>query len=144
MNSILIKSQDGKFTGLCKYIGIGKRKPTGLIGEKLTKLLYEAKMAPDELIEKLGNSYRRNIERILTDEEIPKRELIERIANKLEVGADYFEETELENVILTDNNNVIAQYSTNERALEVKKELDEKIFEMYSKGLPISIKMPEK
>lgn len=144
MNNILIKSQDGKFTGFCKYIGIGERRSTGLIGDKLSQLLYESKMTLDELIEKLGNSYRRNIERILANEEVPKRELVKKIADKLEVKVEYFDETNLQNVIITDNNMVIAKYDTDERTLEVKKELDERIFELHVKGLPIMLTMPEK
>ena len=39
---------------------------------------------------------------------------------------------------------VIAKYDTDERTLEVKKELDERIFELHAKGLPIMLTMPEK
>lgn len=144
MNNILIKSQDGKFTGFCRYVAIGAREDRGLIGDKLTQLLYESKMTSEELIESLGNSYRRNIERILANEEIPKPDLVKKITNKLEVEENYFKEKELENVIITDNNIVVAKYETNNRAKEVKEEIDKQIFEAYSNNVNVVIIMPEK
>lgn len=144
MNNILIKSQDGKFTGFCRYVAIGAREDRGLIGDKLTQLLYESKMTSEKLIEILGNSYRRNIERILANEEIPKPDLVKKITNKLEVEENYFKEKELENVIITDNNIVVAKYETNNRAKEVKEEIDKQIFEAYSTNANVVIIMPEK
>ncbi len=144
MNNILIKSQDGKFTGFCRYVAIGVREDRGLIGDKLTQLLYESKMTSEKLIEILGNSYRRNIERILANEEIPKPDLVKKITNKLEVEENYFKEKELENVIITDNNIVVAKYETNNRAKEVKEEIDKQIFEAYSTNANVVIIMPEK
>lgn len=144
MNNMLIKSQDGNFTGFVKYIGIGQRQDNGLIGDKLKELLDNTKMTSDELINLVGNSYRDNIKRVLDNREIPKPKLVELITSKLGVDNDYFIETELQNIIVTDNNIVIARYDTNKRAKEVKQELDKHIFECHQKGTPIVIEMPEK
>ncbi|MBS7020373.1 MAG: hypothetical protein KH135_00670 [Firmicutes bacterium] len=143
MNNMLIKSQDGNFTGFVKYIGIGQRQDNGLIGDKLKELLYKKNMTSDELINRVDNSYKDNIKRVLDNQEIPKPKLVELIITNLCVDKDYFIETELQNIIVTDNNIVIAEYDTNKRALEVKKELDKLIIECHKKGTPIVIEMPK-
>ena len=143
MNNILIKSQDGKFTGFCRYIGIGARNPKTVIGDELKKLLEEKNMTSDDLINLVGNSYRDNIKRILDNQEQPKPKLIELITNKLGVDKDCFEDKELENVIVTDNNIVVAKYPTNARAMEVKKEIDRYIIESVRKNFNVVIEMPK-
>ena len=100
-------------------------------------------MTSDELITLVGNSYRDNIKRVLENQEQPKPKLVELITTKLGVGKEYFEDKELENVIVTDNNIIVAKYPTNKRALEVKKELDKYITECVKKGINIVIEMPK-
>lgn len=144
MNNMLIISQDEKFTGMVKFLGIGQRNPKTVIGDKLKSLLEENKMTSDELITLVGNSYRDNIKRVLENQEQPKPKLVELITTKLGVDKDHFEDKELENVIVTDNNIVVAKYPTNKRTLEVKQELDKYIIECARKGTNIVIEMPKK
>lgn len=143
MNNMLIISQDKKFTGMVKFLGIGQRNPKTVIGDELKLLLEEKKMTSDELITLVGNSYRDNIKRVLENQEQPKPKLVELITTKLGVDKDYFVDIELENVLVTDNNIVVAKYPTNKRALEVKKELDKYITECVKKGINIVIEMPK-
>lgn len=125
--NFLLESQDGKFIGYCKYLGIGKRKENLVIGDKLQKILSDKKITKDDLIKNIGNSYRDNIERILDNIEIPKIKLLERITNYLDIDSDYFKDKELENVIVTDNNVIIGTFSTDEKALEIYSKLKELI-----------------
>lgn len=125
--NFLLESQDGKFIGYCKYLGIGKRKENLVIGEKLQKILSDKKITKDDLIKNIGNSYRDNIERILDNIEIPKTKLLERITNYLNIDSDYFKDKELENVIVTDNNVIIGTFSTDKKALEIYNKLKELI-----------------
>ncbi len=143
MNNMLIISQDEKFTGMVKFLGIGQRNPKTVIGDELKSLLEEKKMTSDELITLVGNSYRDNIKRVLENQEQPKPKLVELITTKLGVDKDYFEDKELENVIVTDNNIVVAKYPTNKRTLEVKKELDKHILECLENGANVFIEMPK-
>lgn len=143
MNNMLIISQDEKFTGMVRFLGIGQRNPKTIIGDELKSLLEEKKMTSDELITLVGNSYRDNIKRVLENQEQPKPKLVELITTKLDVDKDYFEDKELENVIVTDNNIVVAKYPTNKRTLEVKKELDIYITECVKKGINMVIEMPK-
>ena len=143
MNNMLIISQDKKFTGMVKFLGIGQRNPKMIIGDELKSLLEEKKMTSDELITLVGNSYRDNIKRVLENQEQPKPKLVELITTKLGVDKDYFVDTELENILVTDNNIVVAKYPTNKRTLEVKKELDKYITECVKKGINIVIEMPK-
>ena len=134
MNNILIISQDQKITGFCRFVGIGRRQPNLLIGEKLKSLLEERKMTVDDLISKIGNNYRRNIERIIENEEIPTKKHLEVITNAFNVESDYFDDKELENVIVTDNNIIVARYETDEKAQEIKKKIDDYILNCYLKN----------
>ena len=143
MNNILIYRQDDKFTSFCSSIAIGRRQSNGLIGDKLNELLKSKEMAKEELIKQLGNSYSDTINRILNNQEIPKPKMIEKLVNFFELDSDYFEEKELENVIITDSGIVVAKYDTNDRAFEVKKQFDEYIKECYMAGKPIILNMPK-
>lgn len=125
--NFLLESQDGKFIGYCKYLGIGKRKEKLIIGDKLNKVLSDKNISKEELIKNIGNSYRDNIDRILDNIEIPKIKLLERITNYLDIDSDYFKDKELENVIVTDNNVIIGTFSTDEKALEIYSKLKELI-----------------
>ena len=125
--NFLLESQDGKFIGYCKYLGIGKRKEELIIGDKLNKVLSDKNISKEELIKNIGNSYRDNIERILDNIEIPKIKLLERITNYLDIDSDYFKDKELENVIVTDNNVIIGTFSTDEKALEIYRKIKELI-----------------
>ena len=140
---MLIISQDEKFTGMAKFLGIGQRNPKTVIGDEVKSLLEEKKMTRDDLVNLVGNSYRDNINRILENQEQPKPKLVELITTKLGVDKDYFVDKELENVIVTDNNIVVAKYPTNKRTLEVKKELDIYITECVKKGINMVIEMPK-
>lgn len=143
MNNMLIISQDKKFTGMVKFLGIGQRNPKMIIGDELKSLLEEKKMTSDELITLVGNSYRDNIKRVLENQEQPKPKLVELVTTKLGVDKDYFVDIELENILVTDNNIIVAKYPTNKRALEVKQELDKYIIECVRKGTNIAIEMPK-
>ena len=144
MENMLIISQDKKFTGLCKFFAIGRRTATQVIGDKLSKYLEEVHIDKEKLIEALGNSYRSNIERILKNDEIPNPKLLKKIISYFNLEDDYFEEKELENVIVTDNGVVVGTYENNKRALEIKTSIDEVIKECRSKGNAIIIELPEK
>lgn len=144
MNNILIKSQDKNFTGYVRYIGIGRRTPKTVIGDELKSLLEEKKMTSDDLISLVGNSYRDNINRILENQEQPKPKLVELITTKLGVDKDYFTDNkDLENIIVTDNNIVIATYKSNDRARKVKEQLDEIIINNTRGSNPVVIEMPK-
>lgn len=144
MNNILIKSQDKNFTGYVRYIGIGRRTPKTVIGDELKALLEEKKMTSDDLINLVGNSYRDNINRILKNQEQPKPKLVELITTKLGADKDYFTDNkDLENIIVTDNNIVIATYESNDRARKVKEQLDEIIINNTRGGNPVVIEMPK-
>lgn len=144
MGKMKIVSQSGELTIFANVLSIGQRQPKQIIGDQLKELLDKNKMSSEDLIKKIGNSYRDTITRVLNDQEIPKKQFIDKIVNLFNLDNDYFMDKELNNVIITDNNIVVGKYATNDRALEVKKQLDVIIDECYRAGKPISINMPEK
>lgn len=143
MGKIKIVSQSGELTIFANVLSIGQRQPKQVIGDQLKELLDKNKMSSEDLIKKIGNSYRDTITRVLDNQEIPKKQFIDKIINLFNLDNDYFMDKELNNVIITDNNIVVGKYATNDRALEVKKQLDVIIDECYRAGKPISINMPK-
>ncbi len=144
MGKMKIVSQSGELTIFADLLSIGQRPPKQIVGDKLKELLDKNKMSSEDLIKKIGNSYRDTITRILDNQEIPKKAILDKIINLFELNSDYFMDKELNNLILTENNIVVGKYATNARALEVKKQLDIIIDECYRTGKPIVINMPEK
>ena len=143
MGKMKIVSQSGELTIFANVLSIGQRQPKQVIGDQLKELLDKNKMSSEDLIKKLGNSYRDTITRVLDNKEIPKKQFIDKIINLFNLDNDYFMDKELNNVIITDNNIVVGKYATNDRTLEVKKQLDVIIDECYRAGKPISINMPK-
>lgn len=143
MGKMKIVSQSGELTIFANILSIGQRQPIQVIGDQLKELLDKNKMSSEDLIKKLGNSYRDTITRILDNKEIPKKQFIDKIINLFDLDSDYFMDKEINNLIITDNNIVVGKYATNDRALEIKKQLDVIIDECYRAGKPISINMPK-
>ena len=143
MGKIKIVSQSGELTIFANVLSIGQRQPRQVIGDQLKELLDKNKMSSEDLIKKLGNSYRDTITRVLDNQEIPKKQFIDKIINLFNLDNDYFKDEELNNLLITDGNIVVAKYSTNKRAMEVKQNLDAYIEECYMHNKPISINMPK-
>ncbi len=143
MGKMKIVSQSGELTIFANVLSIGQRQPKQVIGDQLKELLNKKEVSSEDLTAELGNSYRDTITRVLDDKEIPKKQFIDKIINLFDLDNDYFMDKELNNVIITDGNIVVGKYATNDRALEVKKQLDVIIDECYRAGKPISINMPK-
>ena len=143
MGKMKIVSQSGELTIFANILSIGQRQPKQVIGDQLKELLDKNKMSSEDLIKKIGNSYRDTITRVLDNQEVPKKQFIDKIISLFNLDSDCFMDKELNNVIITDGNIVVGKYATNDRALEVKKQLDVIIDECYRAGKPISINMPK-
>lgn len=141
MNNILIISQDGNFTGYCRSIAIGQRQENYLIGDKLQALLEDRKMVLEELIKEIGNSYRTTLQRIYTNQEIPKKQMLDKLVQYFGVEDDYFKDKNLKNVIITDGGVVVAKYPTNKEAEEKKMEIDSTILESTRHNQPVIINL---
>jgi hypothetical protein len=83
------------------------------------------------------------LKRVLNNEEVPKPKFVDKLTNLLNVPKDYFEDKELQNVLITEKGIVVAQYPTDEEALTVKKMLDKTIEEKFIKNIPIVIDLRE-
>jgi len=143
MGKMLVKSQNGNDIWFVDGISIGERQPNRLIGDRLAKLLKKKKITEEELVKELGNSYRDNISRILLDKEIPNPKLLDKLIKHFELDADYFNDKELRNVIITDSRMIVAEYPTEKRAKEVLGKMDEYITEAFFKSKPIVIEFPK-
>ena len=140
---ILIFSQSGKETLMCEGLCIGERRPRQVIGDELKELMKEKNINTDTLITHLGTNYTDTLKRVLNNEEVPKPKFVDKLTNLLNVPKDYFEDKELQNVLITDKGIVVAQYPTDEEALTVKKMLDKTIEEKFIKNIPIVIDLRE-
>lgn len=140
---LLIFSQSGKETLMCEGLCIGERRPRQVIGDELKELMKEKDINTDALITHLGTNYTDTLKRVLNNEEVPKPKFVDKLTNLLNVPKDYFEDKELQNVLITDKGIVVAQYPTNEETLTVKKMLDKTIEEKFIKNIPIVIDLRE-
>lgn len=138
----LVFSQSGNETLLAEGICIGERNPKLTIGDELKDLMKEKGIEVDSLIHKLGSNYSDTLRRVLTNEEVPKPKFVKQLCDALEVEEDYFKDKELKNVIITEKGIVVAKYEDNERALEVKRDIDIQIREKYVKNIPIIVEFP--
>ncbi len=144
MNNLLVVSQDGKMTIYPELITVGRRQPVMVLGDKLKQLMDKHNMTTDDLIKKVGNSYRDNITRIVNNQEIPRPKMIEKLVNIFEVNEDYFTDKELENVICVQGGIVVGTYDTNNRADEVRIELQKIQENAFLNQKPIVYEMPKK
>ncbi len=142
MNSILIFSQDGNLTTYARSIAIGQRQENYLIGDKLQALLDNKKMTLEEFIREIGNSYRDSVTRVYNNQEIPKKQMLDKLVKYFNIEDDYFKDKNLKNVIIIDNGVVVGKYSTDDKTLEVKKQLDEIIEEKAKSGNSIILHIP--
>lgn len=143
MNNILIKSQDG-LNVIPTMIGLGHRQEIQVIGDKVNELLKEKNMTVDNLVNAVGNSYRKNIERIIKNQEIPTPKMIEKIEKIFEVEKDYFTDTETSNLVCVQGGIVVGKYDTNKRALEVKEELQRMQEDAFLNNKKVIFEMPKK
>lgn len=141
---LLIFSQSGKETLMCEGLCIGERRPRQTIGDELKELMKEKEVSTDTLITHLGTNYTDTLKRVLNNEEVPKPKFVDKLTNLLNVPKDYFEDKELQNVLITDKGIVVATYPTDKEALEQKQILDKYIEERYYKNQPIIIDLREK
>lgn len=140
---LLIFSQSGKETLMCEGLCIGERRPRQVIGDELKKLMEEKEVSTDTLITHLGTNYTDMLKRVLNNEEVPKPKFVDKLTNLLNVPKDYFEDKELQNVLITEKGIVVAQYPTNKETLGYKKALDGFIQEKFLKNEPIVIDLRE-
>lgn len=156
MGKILLISQEETDTWFVNGISIGVRQPKIIVGTKIKELLREmVKTEPtgnasiqkgvseEEFIKDMGNNYTETLKRVLEDKEIPKEKLFNKIVEYFGVDKNFFYDTNLKNVLVNDSRMVVAEYETEARALEVKKEIDEMIISNYQNGKPIIIKLPK-
>jgi len=141
MNNILIISQDGNLTCFAKSIAIGERQKTGLIGDKLQKTLKKANITLENLIKAIGNNYREQLQRIYANQEIPKKQVLEKLICFFGVDDNYFDEEELRNVLITDGGIVVAKYPTNKDTEEKKMDIDKIILDSYRHNQPVIINL---
>ena len=143
MSKMLLISQNEMDTWFVNGISIGKRDPRNVWGDRIKEALKDKHIDEETFISTMGNSYRENIERVLRNEEFPKKQVVDKILKFLDKELTYFHDKQLKNVIVNDSRLIVAEYETDARAEEVKKELDEIIVSNYQNGTPIILRLPK-
>ena len=145
MGKILLISQEETDTWFVNGISIGKRNPRNIVGDKIKELLTKKEVSEEAFIESFETNYRENIKRILNNEEFPKDKVFNKILKYFnnEVDREYFFDNNLKNVLVNDSRMVVAEYETEARTMEVKKQIDELIVDLYKNNKPIIIKLPK-
>lgn len=145
MGKMLVISQDELNTWFVNGISVGVRQPKIIVGTKIKELLGKKEVSEEAFIEEFEPNFRENIKRILNNEEFPKDKVFNKILKYFnnEIDREYFFDRNLKNVLVNDSRMVIAEYETEARTLEVKKELDNIIIENYKNGKPIILRLPK-
>ena len=145
MGKILLISQEETDTWFVNGISIGVRQARNIVGTKIKELLNKKEVSEDAFIEAFEPNYRENIKRILNNEEFPKDKIFNKILKYFnnEVDREYFFDKNLKNVLVNDSRMVVAEYETEARTMEVKKQIDELIIDLYRNSKPIIIRLPK-
>ena len=145
MGKILLISQSETDTWFVNGISIGVRQPRNIVGTKVKELLKKKEISEDAFVEAFEPNFRDNIKRILNNEEFPKDKIFNKILKYFnnEVDREYFFDRNLKNVLVNDSRMVVAEYETEARTMEVKKQIDELIIENFKNNRPIIIKLPK-
>ena len=145
MGKILLISQNETDTWFVNGISIGIRQARNIVGTKIKELLSKENTDEEIFINSFETNYRESIKRILNNEEFPKDKIFNKILKYFnnEYDREYFFDRNLKNVLVNDSRMVVAEYETEARALEVKKEIDEMIISNYQNGKPIIIRLPK-
>ncbi len=145
MGKILLISQNETDTWFVSGISIGIRQARNIVGTKIKELLSKKEIGEDTFIDAFEPNFRENIRRVLNNEEFPKDKIFNKILKYFnnEVDKEYFFDRNLKNVLVNDSRMVVAEYETEARAMEVKKQLDELIIDNYKAGKPIIIRLPK-
>jgi transcriptional regulator with XRE-family HTH domain len=143
MEKMLLISQEETDTWFVSGISIGVRNPRVIVGTKIKELLEKENTDIEVFKKDMGTNYGSELEKVLNNEAIPKIKLFDKIYNYFNLDKEYFYDKGLKNVIVNDSRMIVAEYETEARTLEVKKELDEYITDCYAHNLPIIIRMPK-
>lgn len=143
MNNMLIISQDG-LSVHPTMIGLGHRQEVQVIGDKVKELLEKKELSVNDLVNIVGNSYRKNVERIVKNQEIPTPKMIEKLENVFGVEKEYFKDKELTNMVCVQGGIVVGRYDTDARALEVKEELQRIQKDAFINNKKVVYEMPDK
>ena len=143
MSKMLVISQEETDTWFVDGISIGQRHPRIIVGTKIKELLKDKNIEEDTFVKDMGTNYSDSIKRVLEDKEIPKEKLFNKIAEYFGVDKDYFYDKNLKNVLINDRQMVIGEFETEARAMEVKKQIDELIIDLYKNNKPIIIRIPK-
>lgn len=143
MNNMLIISQDG-LSVHPTMIGLGHRQEVQVIGDKVKELLEKKELSVNDLVNIVGNSYKKNVERIVKNQEIPTPKMIEKLGNVFGVEKEYFKDKELTNMVCVQGGIVVGRYDTDARALEVKEELQRIQKDAFINNKKVVYEMPDK
>lgn len=145
MGKILLISQNEMDTWFVNGISIGVRQARNIVGDKIKELLVKKEISEETFINSFESNFRENIKRILNNEEFPKDKIFNKILKYFnnEVEREYFFDRNLKNVLVNDSRMVVAEYETEARTLEVKKQIDELIIDLYKNNKPIIIILPK-
>ena len=144
MGKILLISQEETDTWFVNGISIGVRQARNIVGTKIKELLEKKGIDEGAWVKNVFESnYRDSILRVLDNQEFPKEKLFNKICQYFELDKEYFYDKQLKNVIVNDSRMVVAEYETEARALEVKKQIDELIVDLYKNNKPIIIRLPK-
>lgn len=123
---IIFKEENGKLFGSTKVIGIGKRQPKLIYGEKAKKLREDAHLTVEQMADEFD--VRANVIKKIESQQMALDEkMCNKYMDKFNVNKEYFFDLDLETLILNGEGHILKTFETSE---ECKKVYDE-IMEIY-------------
>ena len=130
---IIFKEENDKLFGSTKIIGIGKRPPKLIYGQKAKELREKAKLDIESLAKELD--VRGNVIRKLESQEIQFDEkLCNKYIDKFNITKDYFFDLDLETLILNGDGHLLKSFETSEECSKVYDKLMNDYFKSIEKG----------
>lgn len=130
---IIFKEENSKLFGSTRYVGIGKRQPKLIYGEKAKQLREDANLTIDELAQEF--EVRTNIINKIENQQMTFDEkMFNKYKEKFNVEKEYFFDLDLETLILSAEGHVLKSFETSKECNKVYQKIMNDYFEAYRNG----------
>ena len=130
---IIIKEENKKLFGSTTKLGIGKRQPKLIYGEKLKEVREKADISIEELAKEFD--VRTNvINKIETQQMTLKDDMFKKYVDKFGIDKEYIFDLDLETLILSDDGHILKSFETSEECNKVYRNIMKEYEEALESG----------
>lgn len=134
----IFKEENGKLFGSTKVLGIGKRKPELIYGNKAKELREKAKLTLDELSKEF-DIRPTLLNKIENNQASLDEKTLNKYIDKFEVNKEYFFDLDLETLILSGDGFTLKSFKTGKECKEYYNEIMKNFNESIRENINIYI-----